>query len=421
MSMSICISLPCLILFFPSSQTFTQQKDNDSTSEQSISQLKAYLQVDVKKRPKLAEQQFASVSLSREEAETVKQLLWQDHVQRVKKSRLPEMISRKVSVGNAHMPFYYSVNGKIPNDGRSLYISMHGGGGTAKRINDQQWENQKILYRIPEGVYLVPRAPTNTWNMWHQGHIDPLFDRLIENLIVFENVNPNRVYLLGYSAGGDGVYQLAPRMADRFAAASMMAGHPNDATPLGLRNLPFTIQMGGRDAAYKRNTRAKEWGKQLDDLQTEDPKGYVHWTKMYPNKAHWMDRLDAVALPWMAKHTRNPVPKKIVWKQSKILHSRFYWLAVDDDNRQRGALVRAHLSGQEIEVQSDDVKKLIIRADDRMLNPDENVRIVSQGIQLYYGPMRRTIATIAKTLAERGDPQSVFCSEVIVTMPEKKE
>ena len=40
--------------------------------------------------------------------------------------------------------------------------------------------------------------------------------------IVFEDVDPNRVYLLGYSAGGDGVYQLAPRMADRFAAASMM-------------------------------------------------------------------------------------------------------------------------------------------------------------------------------------------------------
>ena len=38
-------------------------------------------------------------------------------------------------------------------------------------------------------------------------------DRLIENLVVFEGVDPNRVYLLGYSAGGDGVYQLAPRMA----------------------------------------------------------------------------------------------------------------------------------------------------------------------------------------------------------------
>ena len=51
------------------------------------------------------------------------------------------------------------------------------------------------------------------------------------------DVDPNRVYIMGYSAGGDGVYQLAPRMADRWAAAAMMAGHPNDASPLGLRNI----------------------------------------------------------------------------------------------------------------------------------------------------------------------------------------
>ena len=44
--------------------------------------------------------------------------------------------------------------------------------------------------------------------------------------VINEDVNPNKVYLLGYSAGGDGVYQLAPRMADRWAAAAMMADSP---------------------------------------------------------------------------------------------------------------------------------------------------------------------------------------------------
>ncbi|MFM8642358.1 MAG: polyhydroxyalkanoate depolymerase, partial [Phycisphaerales bacterium] len=106
-------------------------------------------------------------------------------------------------------------------------------------VNDAQWENQKRLYSPPEGVYVAPRAPTNEWNLWHQGHVDALFDRLIENLVMCERVDPDRIYLMGYSAGGDGVYQLAPRMADRFAAAAMMAGHPNEAVPDGLRNLPF--------------------------------------------------------------------------------------------------------------------------------------------------------------------------------------
>lgn len=35
-----------------------------------------------------------------------------------------------------------------------------------------------------------------------------VFARLIENMIVLHDVNPNRIYVLGYSAGGDGVYQI---------------------------------------------------------------------------------------------------------------------------------------------------------------------------------------------------------------------
>ncbi len=165
------------------------------------------------------------------------------------------------------------VFGAAPADGRSLWISMHGGGGAPAQVNDQQWQNQIRLYEPPEGIYIAPRAPTDNWNLWHEGHIDDLFDRLIENCVLLAGVNPDKVYLMGYSAGGDGVYQLAPRMADRFAAASMMAGHPNDASPLGLRNLPFAIFSGAEDAAYRRNKVAAEWAAKLDALAQQDPGG----------------------------------------------------------------------------------------------------------------------------------------------------
>ena len=110
---------------------------------------------------------------------------------------------------------------------------------------------------------------------------------------------------MGYSAGGDGVYQLAPRMADRLAAASMMAGHPNESSPLGLRNLPFAIHVGADDAAYNRNKVAREWGEKLDKLREGDPEGYLHLTEIHPGRAHWMNREDASAVPWMAKFRRD--------------------------------------------------------------------------------------------------------------------
>ena len=48
--------------------------------------------------------------------------------------------------GDLEMPFEYFVYGDKPKDGRSLFISMHGGGNTPKRVNDSQWENQKRLH-----------------------------------------------------------------------------------------------------------------------------------------------------------------------------------------------------------------------------------------------------------------------------------
>ncbi len=69
----------------------------------------------------------------------------------------------------------------------------------------------------------------------------------------------SRVYILGYSAGGDGVYNLATRLSDRFAtAAAMMVGHPGDAKIENLRNLPFALYMGADDTAYNRAGLAVE-------------------------------------------------------------------------------------------------------------------------------------------------------------------
>jgi hypothetical protein len=321
-------------------------------ADDSIASLEQYLASDATKRAALDEQPFAKSPLTRVEADTARRLLWADHVRQIKQTRAPEMQAKKIVEGKLEMPFDYRVFGDKPTNGRSLFISMHGGGNAPKATNDQQWENQKRLYKPAEGVYLAPRAPTNTWNLWHEPHIDRMFARLIEDLIVFEEVDPNRVYLMGYSAGGDGVYQLGPRMADRFAVASMMAGHPNDASPLGLRNLPFAIHVGALDAGYKRNQVAEEWAKKLDELQKADPQGYPHVAKLHANLGHWMSREDAEALPWMAQFTRNPIPKKVVWRQASTTHDRFYWLAVPAGLAKADSEVIASYEGQTVMVES---------------------------------------------------------------------
>ncbi|MBR4528161.1 MAG: alpha/beta hydrolase, partial [Bacteroidaceae bacterium] len=114
----------------------------------------------------------------------------------------------------------------------------------------------KRLYRPAEGVYVAPRAPWDAWDMWFQRPIDGMYSDLIRLMVANYDVNPNKVYLLGYSAGGDGVWRLAPRLADYWAATSMMAGHPGDVRLENLLNTPFMIWMGSNDAAYDRNKLA---------------------------------------------------------------------------------------------------------------------------------------------------------------------
>ncbi|RLS82191.1 MAG: polyhydroxyalkanoate depolymerase, partial [Planctomycetota bacterium] len=255
---------------------------------------------------------------------------------------------------------------------------------------------------------------------WHQGHIDRFFSRLIENLIVFEDVNPDRVYLMGYSAGGDGVFQLAPRMADRLAAAAMMAGHPNETSPLGLRNLPFNIQMGGLDAAYNRNRLAREWEQKLGDLKKSDPDGYLHQVKIYEDKGHWMDRQDAVAIPWMAEFKRNTYPTRVVWKQDDVRHDRFYWLTVDAKEIPDRAEVIATRNGQQFEIESDGIPRLAIRLNDQMCELDKPLEIQANGKPVWNKLVTRTIGVLAKTLEEYGDPANLFAAEVSLEIPQRE-
>lgn len=297
-----------------------------------------------------------------------------------------------------------------PPTGHSLWISMHGGGGCPAPENDQQFRNQISLYRPSEGIWVVPRSPTDSWNQWHQEHIDPMFDRIIESYIMVHNINPNRVYILGYSAGGDGVYQLAPRMADRFAAAAMMAGHPNDASPLGLRNLPFAIFVGENDSAYNRNEVARKWSQELDTLHEADPKGYHHHVNICADMGHWMCGRDAEALSWMSQWTRNPWPKKVVWVQDDVVHNRFYWLLLPDSIKpQQGQKIIAEVDSQTIFIStSEGIGKLTLCLSDALLDLDKAITVYVDGVgQVFQGRVSRSEHAIEDSFRHRADPTTV--------------
>lgn len=306
--------------------------------------------------------------------------------------------------------------GRMPADGRSMYISLHGGGGVPKEVNDEQWTNQIYLYKPTQALYVAPRAPWNTWDLWHRPGLDELFEKLIQAAVIFEGVNPNKVYLMGYSAGGDGVWRMAPRMADKWAAASMMAGHPGNAQQVNLRNLPFMIWMGEHDSAYNRNTLAGEKGEVLDSLKMSDPKGYIHCTNIVEGKGHWMDLADSESLGWMAQYRRNPYPTKVVWRQEEVVREHFYWLSAPADELAHGKSVVARIVGNTIFIDHCDYSHITIHLNDKMLNLDKKVTVIYNGKNVFNKKVKRTIANLYNTMNTRGDYSYVFPVSIEVKM-----
>ena len=230
---------------------------------------------------------------------TLREQLWAQYCEREKQDevRIAEDENRAISFGGVTMKYGMKIVGEPDENGLyPLYIALHGGGSDETgKINDDQWRQMASYYlgEVKSGVYVNPRAVRDTWDCHSNPESFPLYDRLIENMILFQNVDPNRVYLLGFSAGGDGVYQITPRMTDRLAAANMSAGHPNGINLENLYNMPLQLQVGINDVSYDRNRMTAQYDSLLNKLQNKYGGGYLHRTNIHVDRAHNFADYDA--------------------------------------------------------------------------------------------------------------------------------
>src|SRR3569832_921653 len=114
----------------------------------------------------------AAESLDRAAAEKKVQELWRERIAQLQTERAAEMENKSLVLADKKLRWAERVFGEAPARGHSLWISMHGGGGAPTAVNDRQWTNQISLYKLDEGIYVAPRAPTDNWNLWHESHID---------------------------------------------------------------------------------------------------------------------------------------------------------------------------------------------------------------------------------------------------------
>ena len=260
--------------------------------------------------------------------------LWSLVVNELKKDKARAEEMQKMSIpcqNNGALRFYEKVIGKPSSSGYALFVCLHGGGQCPASVNDSQWKN--IIPFESSGfkdgtIAVAPRGINNAWNLHFIDESYPAYVRLIENYIIFKNVDPNRVYLMGFSAGGDGTYQVSERIPHLLAACSPQAGHPNGVRTINLCNLPTYLAAGEKDTSFKRNQICVDYYNQILGQNGKYCGNYIAKVEVVAGSGHsfqcWRvprnsffngekqaKKSNDTAFTFMYSYTRNPYPQGI--------------------------------------------------------------------------------------------------------------
>ena len=386
--------------------------------------------------------------------------VWDEYLNEVKadKKRQKEHQDKKIFFNKKVMKYEAKKVGKADKSGYPLFIAMHGGGGAPARINDSQWEHMKKYYlsSVKKGIYVAPRGVTNTWNLHFVKESFVMYDRLIENMIAFENVDPNQVYIMGFSAGGDGTYAISSRMADRWAAAAMSAGHHNGLDPRNLFNLPILLQVGDNDKAYKRHLVTVEFAGKLLNYQKQEKSGYKHQVNVHYKRGHnfldnhpqepnqkvisnpfeWKDggkpkvkELNTNSVRWLSQYKRNPLPQKVIWNtkigtpreaeelwSNKARGNRQYWLGISQ--KTDAEIIASYDTEKNSVTVTKAIDGMLVFLNEKMVDFSKEVTFDIEGKKQSL-KVTQSIKNMQETARERGDKNYIFSVKVLITKGEQ--
>jgi hypothetical protein len=343
-----------------------------------------------------------------EHEEEIRDIVWKAYLGAPIHSELKKDFDNKqVRYEKHRSPYTVKQVGKKPPKGWPLFIAMHGGGGAPAEVNDSQWKIMQIYYRDQPAVggyqYLALRAPNNTWNGFYDDYVPPLIINLIRQTVLFGDVDPDRVYLMGYSHGGYGAFFIGPKIPDRFAVVHSSAAAPTDGaiSARTLRNTRFTFMVGDKDNDYGRRERCEAFDRAIRKLREENKGDYPVELELKKGFGHG-GLPDRDKIKDMAPFTRNPVPRRLSWDLTDPVVTHFYWLSVPRPGK--GQSIDAVLHDNKAEITTRNVDHFELCLDSRLVDFRKPLRIEVDGKKETI-TLRPQLAVLCRSLEERGDPR----------------
>jgi len=343
--------------------------------------------------------------------------------------------TRKIKVNDVEVSYELSLPADYsPQKESPLVISLHGAGGDGVnglhiwRIppEDQESDKEAYIKRLkdagqtpPPKDKLVIASPigTNQYIIAAPTAIgsSDLILPLLEDVISQCNVDTNRVYLSGFSAGGGFTFLGIMAQPDYFAGAVLMSSVNTNQDFLGnLLNLPLYIIHGEKDEGLIEPIRAiYQILKDLKyDVTYREIKGLGH--QMPPSSSDEKTKL----LTWLNYRTRNSFPKRIVYKplDRTMPIRRIYWLEIPGSS----ANIEAEVSDNKINIKSEGLKKVTILLSPNMVDFNKEIVVSINEREVFKGKVNQSLKFLLDDYLKHKDSKRLFTAKIDLDLSDSK-
>ena len=316
-------------------------------------------------------------------------------------------------------------------------VYLHGGVARPDPGPGGSWERDTERVTGEDHITVFPLATRESlW--WEASQVENLNGILTELKRTY-NVDENRVFAVGVSDGGTGVYFLGFRDPTPWAGLLSFIGYPGvllnprvGADGLihlaNLANKPLFIVNGETDPLYP--VRFME--PFLEDFRRMGV-DFVFKAKQGGHDTTWWPEESEHMAEFMRTHPRDPFPDRVVWATERVdRYNRAHWVVIDevgyvpgDERRSQlsaltrdgaSGLLQAVREGNTVTVGAYHVPRFTLLISPEAFDLERPIRILTNGEVSFEGRVEPSVSTLTKWAALDHDRTMLFAAEITIML-----
>jgi len=326
-----------------------------------------------------------------------------------------------------------------------LILALHPAGGTGENYV-HAWTRFEQAHSY---FVLAPTSPpgrVESHTGWDEQATRQIVSRVLRDVRENFNIDPNRVYVDGASMGGIATWHYGLATPDLFAGLVCRAGAVNPDSRFILANafaLPVYIIHGLKDTIIP-----LEAIKPVRDELVQ--MGYDVTYRLDTKAGHggFADETPKI-IEWLSNRARDPYPRQVRFRLTSLANPRSYWLQAEvladtiydpnkpvvipkiagkplqgelRDNYLRSLMrtgvgkLDGKLDGNRITVSTRHVIGYTVLLDDRIVDLDKPVQVITNGKQSFSGKVGRDVQFMLEWARRHADPEMIYSAHVRVVI-----